>query len=66
MDQWLGLCAFMAKGVSLIPGWGTKAPQASGTGPPTHTHTHTHKSEVYGGGISQVFGETGTENHSLI
>ena len=26
--QWLGLCAFMALVPSLIPGWGTKIPQA--------------------------------------
>ena len=26
--QWLGLCAFTAKGLGLIPGWGTKIPQA--------------------------------------
>ena len=26
--QWLGLCAFTAEGSGLIPGWGTKIPQA--------------------------------------
>ena len=26
--QWLGLCAFTTKGLGLIPGWGTKIPQA--------------------------------------
>ena len=26
--QWLGLCAFTAKGLVLIPGWGTKIPKA--------------------------------------
>ena len=24
--QWLGLCAFTARGVGLIPGWGTRIP----------------------------------------
>ena len=26
--QWLGLCAFTARGLGSIPGWGTKIPQA--------------------------------------
>ena len=26
--QWLGLCAFTAKDLGLLPGWGTKIPQA--------------------------------------
>ena len=26
--QWLGLCALIAKGLGLIPGWGAKVPQA--------------------------------------
>ena len=28
--QWLGLPAFTAEGLSLIPGWGSKIPQAVG------------------------------------
>ena len=28
MVQWLGLHTFTAEGVGLIPGWGTKIPQA--------------------------------------
>ena len=28
MVQWLGLSTFIAKGLSSIPGWGTKNPQA--------------------------------------
>ena len=28
MVQWLGLCAFIAKGLGSIPGQGTKIPQA--------------------------------------
>ena len=27
--QWLGLCAFTAKGMGSIPGWETKIPQAT-------------------------------------
>ena len=27
MVQWLGLSSFTAKGLGLIPGWGTKTPQ---------------------------------------
>ena len=27
--QWLELCAFTAKGLGAIPGWGTKIPQAA-------------------------------------
>ena len=30
--QWLGLCAFTAKGPSSSSGWGTKIPQASRCG----------------------------------
>ena len=30
--QWLGLHAFTAEGVGLIPGWGTKIPQAAWCG----------------------------------
>ena len=30
--QWLGLCAFTAKGSGSIPDWGTKIPQAMGWG----------------------------------
>ena len=30
--QWLGLSAFTAKGVGLIPGQGTKIPQAAWRG----------------------------------
>ena len=29
MVQWLGVCAFTAKGLGLIPGHGTKIPQAT-------------------------------------
>ena len=25
---WLGLCVFTAEGLDLMPGWGTKIPQA--------------------------------------
>ena len=28
--QWLGLCAFIAENLGLIPGWGTKIPRAMG------------------------------------
>ena len=27
--QWVGLCTLTAKGAGLIPGWGTKIPQAT-------------------------------------
>ena len=30
--QWLGLLAFTAEGLSSIPGWGTKIPQAAQRG----------------------------------
>jgi len=32
MVQWLGLDAFTAVGLGLIPGWGTKIPKAKGRG----------------------------------
>ena len=50
--QWLGLCAFTAEGVGLIPGWGTKGDcnptDCSTPGLPVHhqlpefTQTHVH------------------------
>ena len=33
MVQWLGLSTFTVKSVGLIPGWGTKIPQASQCSP---------------------------------
>ena len=37
--QWLGLCAFTAKGLSLIPGLGTKIPRATQYGKKEKKHT---------------------------
>ena len=42
--QWLGLCAFTAKGVGSIPGQGTKIPQAAWCGQKKDT---VHKSTFH-------------------
>ena len=38
----MGFHASTAKGTGLIPGQGTKIPQATQHSQNTHTHTHTH------------------------
>ena len=39
--QWLGVCAFTAKGLVLMPGWGTKIQK------PCHLAKKTKKSAAY-------------------
>ena len=45
MVQWLGLGAFTARTWGLIPGWGTKVPQAVSYGQKTNKPTKKEKKE---------------------